>query len=137
MRVSDWSSDVCSSDLVRVSLDDFGTGQASLTHLVSMPVDAIKIDRSFVAQLWPDDPAMVLVQGLIEIARQLNVHVVAEGIETAVQARQLWTMGCVLGQGFDFSLAVARAPMTELLVDRKRVVRGQSVAGGYDLGGRG
>src|SRR3546814_1285405 len=59
-----------------------------------MPVDAIKIDRSFVAQLWPDDPAMVLVQGLIEIARQLNVHVVAEGIETEVQASQLWTMGC-------------------------------------------
>src|SRR3546814_12710107 len=65
--------------------------------------------------LWPDDPAMVLVQGLIEIARQLNVHVVAEGIETEVQASQLWTMGCVLGQGFEFSRAVDRAAMTELL----------------------
>src|SRR3546814_17836954 len=80
-----------------------------------MPVDAIKIDRSFVAQLWPDDPAMVLVQGLIAIARQLNVHVVAEGIETAVPASQLWTMGCVLGQGFEFQGAVDRAAMTELL----------------------
>src|SRR3546814_13671812 len=65
--------------------------------------------------LWPDDPAMVLVQGLIEIARQLNVHVVAEGIETEVQASQLRTMGCVLGQGFEFSRAVDRAAMTELL----------------------
>jgi diguanylate cyclase (GGDEF)-like protein len=109
---------------VRVSLDDFGTGQASLTHLVSMPVDAIKIDRSFVAQLWPDDPAMVLVQGLIEIARQLNVHVVAEGIETEVQASQLWTMGCVLGQGFEFSRAVDRAAMTELLRQHAEGVEG-------------
>jgi EAL domain-containing protein (putative c-di-GMP-specific phosphodiesterase class I) len=100
---------------VRVSLDDFGTGHASLTHLVSMPVDAIKIDRSFVAQLWPDDPAMVIVQGLIDIARQLDIRVVAEGIETEVQASQLWMMGCVLGQGFEFSRAVDRTAMTELL----------------------
>ncbi len=100
---------------VRVALDDFGTGHASLTHLVSMPVDAIKIDRSFVAQLWPDDPAIVIVQALIDIARQLDIRVVAEGIETEVQASQLWTMGCVLGQGFEFSRAVDRMTMTDLL----------------------
>ncbi len=97
---------------VRVALDDFGTGHASLTHLVSMPVDVIKIDRSFIAQLWPGDPAMVIVQALIDIARQLDIRVVAEGIETEVQASQLWTMGCVLGQGFEFSRAVDRATMT-------------------------
>lgn len=100
---------------VRVALDDFGTGHASLTHLVSMPVDAIKIDRSFIAQLWPDDPAMVIVQALIDIARQLDIRVVAEGIETEVQASQLWTMGCVLGQGFEFSSAVDRVTMAVLL----------------------
>src|SRR3546814_14231203 len=146
MRISDWSSDVCSSDLVslehlflevnenvstgrrdkviareisrirrsgvRASLDDFGTGQASLTHLVSIPVDATKIDRLFVAQLWPDDPAMVLVQGLIENVRKLNVHVVAEGHETEIQARQLWTMGWALGPGFELSLSGERAANT-------------------------
>ena len=109
---------------VRVALDDFGTGHASLTHLVSMPVDAIKIDRSFIAQLWPDDPAMVIVQGLIDIARQLDIRVVAEGIETEVQASQLWTMGCVLGQGFEFSRAIDRTAMTMLLRRHAQGVNG-------------
>ena len=109
---------------VRVALDDFGTGHASLTHLVSMPVDAIKIDRSFIAQLWPDDPAMVIVQGLIDIARELDIRVVAEGIETEVQASQLWTMGCILGQGFEFSRAIDRTAMTMLLRRHARGING-------------
>lgn len=100
---------------LRVALDDFGTGHASLTHLLSVPVDAIKIDRSFIARLWPEDPSMAIVQGLIDIARQLNIQVLAEGIETEVQASQLWTMGCLIGQGFAFSRAVDRDAMTGLL----------------------
>lgn len=100
---------------VRVALDSFGVGYASLTHLVSVPVDAIKIDRSFVARLWPDDPSMAIVQGLIDIARKLDIRIVAEGIEAEVQASQLWTMGCRLGQGYAFSYAVDRMVMVELL----------------------
>ncbi len=69
----------------RVALDDFGTGYASLTHLLSVPVDAIKIDRSFVSRLLPGDPSMVIVEGIIEIARKLGIRVVAEGIETIEQ----------------------------------------------------
>ena len=88
---------------VRVALDDFGTGYASLTHLVNVPVDIIKIDRAFVARLWPDDPSTIIVEGLIEIARRLGVAVVAVGIETEVQASQLWAMGCALGQGYAFA----------------------------------
>ena len=100
---------------VRVALDDFGTGYASLTHLVNVPVDIIKIDRSFIARLWPDDPSMVIVDGLIEIARRLDISLIAEGIETEVQASQLWTMGCMLGQGFAFARPTDRDTITALL----------------------
>jgi EAL domain-containing protein (putative c-di-GMP-specific phosphodiesterase class I) len=87
---------------LRVALDNFGTGYASLTHLLNTPVDIIKIDRSFITRLWPDDLSMVVVQGLIDIAPNLDIRVVAEGIEAEVQASQLWTMGCHLGHGFAF-----------------------------------
>ncbi|AUW60135.1 diguanylate cyclase [Sphingobium sp. SCG-1] len=98
-----------------VALDDFGTGFASLTHLLTVPVDIIKIDQSFVARLWPDDASLVVVEGVIDIATKLGIRVVAEGIETEVQASQLWAMGCKLGQGFGFSRAVGRSAMTRLL----------------------
>ena len=100
---------------VLVALDDFGTGHASLTHLINVPVDIIKIDKSFVARLWPDDPSMVIVEGLIEIARRLDIRVVAEGIETEVQSSQLWAMGCRLGQGFAFAYPADRIA-TEVLL---------------------
>ena len=100
---------------VQVALDDFGTGFASLTHLLRVPVDEIKIDRSFIARLWPDDPSMAIVQGLIDIARQLDIRVVAEGIETEVQASQLWSMGCTFGQGYEFSRPVDRRAMVNQL----------------------
>ncbi|WP_456816878.1 bifunctional diguanylate cyclase/phosphodiesterase [Bradyrhizobium sp. USDA 4520] len=109
---------------LRVALDDFGTGYASLTHLLTTPVDIIKIDRSFITRLWPDDPSMVIVQGLIDIARQLDIRVVAEGIEAEVQASQLWTMGCQLGQGFAFSPAVNRHEVRRLLRRHAQGVEG-------------
>jgi diguanylate cyclase (GGDEF)-like protein len=100
---------------LRIALDDFGIGYASLTHLLSVPVDTIKIDRSFVAHLWPEDPSLAIVDAIIGIARKLGIRVVAEGIETELQARQLWAMGCRFGQGFGFSKAVDRDAITELL----------------------
>lgn len=109
---------------LRIALDDFGTGYASLTHLLNTPVDIIKIDRSFITRLWPDDPSMVIVQGLIDIARSLDIRVVAEGIEAEVQASQLWTMGCHLGQGFAFCPAVNRREVAKLLRRHAQGVEG-------------
>jgi EAL domain-containing protein (putative c-di-GMP-specific phosphodiesterase class I) len=100
---------------VRVALDDFGTGYASLTHLLDVPVDIIKIDRSFVARLSPGDPSTVIVAALVSIAQQLNIKVVAEGVETERQAGQLAAMGCKLGQGYVFSRAVDSKSAAELL----------------------
>ena len=73
---------------VKIYLDDFGTGYSSLSHLHKLPVDALKIDRSFVKSLLlPDRPA--IVESILALARTLNTSVVAEGIESEVQAREL------------------------------------------------
>jgi diguanylate cyclase (GGDEF)-like protein len=101
-----------------VALDDFGTGFASLTHLLTVPVDIIKIDKSFVARLAPGDPSMAIVEGLILIADKLAIRVVAEGIETEEQAEHLSALGCTLGQGYLFSRAINRTETTRMLLDR-------------------
>jgi diguanylate cyclase (GGDEF)-like protein len=105
---------------LRVALDDFGTGFASLTHLMTVPVDIIKIDKSFVDRLTPGDASMAIVEGLIGIATKLNIRVVAEGIETESQARQLEVIGCTLGQGYLFSRAVDRHATTSLLLRKSQ-----------------
>jgi diguanylate cyclase (GGDEF)-like protein len=105
---------------LRIALDDFGTGYASLTHLMSVPVDVIKIDRSFVERLARDDPSLAIVEGIIGIARKMNIRVVSEGIETETQVRQLCEAGCALGQGWLFAKAVDRHAATELLMTRSQ-----------------
>jgi len=100
---------------LRIALDDFGTGFASLTHLLTVPVDIIKIDKSFVDRLGTGHSSSAIVEGLLLIARKLGISVVAEGIETEEQATQLSSFGCTLGQGFLFSRAVDRAATTALL----------------------
>ncbi len=102
---------------LRVALDDFGTGFASLTHLLTVPVDIIKIDKSFTDRLRPRDPAAFIVEGVIDIARKLGIRVVAEGIEENAQAAQLMDLGCALGQGYLFSKAVDRDAAAVLLRD--------------------
>ena len=86
---------------VRIALDDFGTGFASLVHLRDMPVDSIKIDRSFIAGLdHSGGGTLAIVRAIIGLGRGLGKLVVAEGIETEAQARRLSDLGCHLGQGY-------------------------------------
>jgi diguanylate cyclase (GGDEF)-like protein/PAS domain S-box-containing protein len=99
---------------VKIYLDDFGTGYSSLSHLHKLPVDALKIDRSFVRSLTIDDrPA--IVESILALARTLNTSVVAEGIETELQARELERLGCRLAQGYYFSPPVPVATVEEIL----------------------
>jgi diguanylate cyclase (GGDEF)-like protein len=100
---------------VLVALDDFGTGFASLTHLLTFPVDIIKIDKSFIDKLVTDAPSRVIVAGIIDIARKLGMKIVAEGVETAEQAACLSDLGCNLGQGYHFSRPCSAQDMTTLL----------------------
>jgi diguanylate cyclase (GGDEF)-like protein/PAS domain S-box-containing protein len=98
----------------KVYLDDFGTGYSSLSHLHKLPVDALKIDRSFVKSLMlPDRPA--IVESILALARTLNTSVVAEGIEDDIQARALERLGCTHAQGFLFSRPLSTAKAEELV----------------------
>ncbi|GAB4216135.1 MAG: EAL domain-containing protein [Rhodoferax sp.] len=90
---------------VGISLDDFGTGYSSFAYLKRLPVDEIKIDRSFVTDLGRDPRADALVRGMIGLALQLGLRVVAEGAETAEQVALLRSMGCQRVQGFFYSAA--------------------------------
>ncbi len=88
---------------ISVALDDFGTGYASLQHLRSLPIDSIKIDRSFVSELAREPADRILVQSMISAAQAFGIEAVAEGIETEEQNRLLIAMGCVYGQGYLFA----------------------------------
>lgn len=87
----------------RIYIDDFGTGFSNLGYLKSLPVDAVKIDQSFVRGIETDPSDEAIVVGIITMACQLNLATVAEGIETAEQAQRLRALGCLYGQGYYFS----------------------------------
>jgi len=100
---------------VRISLDDFGTGYSSLGHLRRLPLDEIKIDRSFVRDINDDVRAATLCRAIIAMSQQLHFSVVAEGVETGAQAQLLKEAGCQLLQGFLFSKPVAAKDLGDLL----------------------
>jgi diguanylate cyclase (GGDEF)-like protein len=91
---------------VRIALDDFGTGYSSLSYLGNLPVDKLKIDRSFISRLPGDAEAEAIVRAVVALARALGKTVIAEGIETASQAAMLEAIGCPLAQGYHFGRPV-------------------------------
>jgi EAL domain-containing protein (putative c-di-GMP-specific phosphodiesterase class I) len=100
---------------VRLAIDDFGTGYASLAYLRGLPVDIIKIDPSFVAGLGLDDTLTLLTRTIVQVGHDLDIMVVAEGIENQRQLRMLREMGCGFGQGFLVARPMA-APGVESLI---------------------
>jgi diguanylate cyclase (GGDEF)-like protein len=92
---------------VRLVLDDFGTGWSSLAYLRQLPLDTIKIDRAFVTELDAGDRNVAIVQAVLSLAHGLGITVVAEGIETPLQARRLRELGCDMGQGYAWSRPLA------------------------------
>ncbi|MFN7926269.1 MAG: EAL domain-containing protein, partial [Bryobacteraceae bacterium] len=88
---------------VGLKIDDFGTGYSSLNYLAHLPFDSLKIDRSFVSTMCQDPQALELVRTILDLARNLGMQVVAEGVETPDQAERLQQLGCPFGQGYYFS----------------------------------
>ncbi len=106
---------------VKIYLDDFGTGHSSLSHLHQLPVDALKIDRSFVESLLlPDRPA--IIESILALAYTLDTGVVAEGVEDEIQALALERLGCRYAQGYLFSPAIPPAKVEELLASGQSLV---------------
>ena len=97
---------------LRLALDDFGTGYSSLWRLRSLPIEILKVDRSFVSKVHDDPEAASIVTAIIELGRGLGMKTLAEGIETEQEWRFLAEHGCQLGQGFYFSRPV---PASEIL----------------------
>lgn len=96
---------------LRIALDDFGTGYSSLRYLAQLTIDTLKIDRSFIQNIVHDNKAAKLVQTVIEMARRMDLNVVAEGIEAAEQLTRLRLWGCDEAQGFHLARPL---PATEL-----------------------
>jgi EAL domain-containing protein (putative c-di-GMP-specific phosphodiesterase class I) len=100
---------------VRTSVDDFGTGQASLHYLKRFPFDILKIDRCFVDGIERDASNGAIVEAIVMLSGQLGVGVVAEGVETSEQLAELCARGCNLGQGYYFSPPVPPAALSNML----------------------
>jgi EAL domain-containing protein (putative c-di-GMP-specific phosphodiesterase class I) len=88
---------------IRLHIDDFGTGYSSLSYLHHLPVDALKIDRSFVSRIGKTDQKGEIVGTIATLAHNLGMEVIAEGVETALQLSQVKALACESAQGFYFS----------------------------------
>jgi EAL domain-containing protein (putative c-di-GMP-specific phosphodiesterase class I) len=91
---------------VRVALDDFGTGYSSLSYLRQFPVDILKIDQSFVATSAGDFAGRAIIGAITELAHQLGLSVIAEGVETQSQRETVAQVGCDLAQGYHYAPAM-------------------------------
>jgi EAL domain-containing protein (putative c-di-GMP-specific phosphodiesterase class I) len=100
---------------VRLAIDDFGTGYSSLAYLKRFPIEKLKIDRSFIHGVPADDSDAGIVHAIIQMARALNLKVIAEGVETQAQRQYLAREGCDQLQGFLFSPALDPVSFEERL----------------------
>ncbi len=108
---------------VSIAIDDFGTGYSSLSYLKQLPIDKLKIDRSFIRDLPNDSDAIAITQAIIALGKNLGLHIVAEGVETLAQQALLQKMGCEEGQGYLYSPPVPSNAFEEMLLEGSRTFR--------------
>jgi EAL domain-containing protein (putative c-di-GMP-specific phosphodiesterase class I) len=109
---------------VKLAIDDFGTGYSSLSYLRELPIDVLKIDKSFVDGIAVSEQRRALAEGIVHIARTLQLEVVAEGIESEVQRDLLIAMGCQFGQGYLLAMPMAAQQAETLVQTGSRLLPG-------------
>ena len=100
---------------IRVAIDDFGSGFSALSYLRDLPIDEVKLDRQFISSITEDTRAAAVVRAVIDLTHELDVTVVAEGIEDAGTADWLREHGCDIGQGYYFGVPVAASMIPQLI----------------------
>jgi diguanylate cyclase (GGDEF)-like protein/PAS domain S-box-containing protein len=113
---------------IRIAIDDFGTGYSSLGYLRRLPVDTLKIDRSFVNGLGADRQTTAIVRSVVALAKSLDLSVTGEGVETAAQQTQLAQLGCDRAQGYLFSRPVTAADLNAILDSANSAAQEQEAA---------
>jgi EAL domain-containing protein (putative c-di-GMP-specific phosphodiesterase class I) len=108
---------------VRIAIDDFGTGYSSLSHLQRLPIDILKIDRTFVDTVTKDEHAAQFTRTIVSLSESMSLVTIAEGIETAAQAERLRALGCDFGQGYHFGMPMSAEALGNY-ADRSRMLVG-------------
>jgi EAL domain-containing protein (putative c-di-GMP-specific phosphodiesterase class I) len=107
---------------VRLAIDDFGSGYASLSHLKQLPVDVLKIDKSFIQNMGTSEDDDAIVRSTVELAHSVGVRVVAEGVESEETLSRLAALGCDMAQGYCLSHPVPAGELTQWLKEASRRV---------------
>ena len=107
-------------DNIAVAMDDFGTGFSNLASLQSLPIDVLKMDRSFVTDMLMDKDKLAIVRAILSLAQTLGMKTTAEGIEDSAAAKTLREIGCTYGQGFYFARPLIAADAYEFWRSRRK-----------------
>jgi EAL domain-containing protein (putative c-di-GMP-specific phosphodiesterase class I) len=107
---------------VQLYIDDFGTGYSSLSYLHRLPIDGLKIDRSFIRRMGKNGENQEIVKTILTLAKDLNIDVIAEGVETVNQLTQIKSLNCEFGQGYLFSKPIG-SDQAKTLIGTRPVLR--------------
>ncbi|RZV50284.1 MAG: EAL domain-containing protein, partial [Pseudomonadales bacterium] len=106
----------------KIAIDDFGTGYSSLSNLQTLPLDRLKIDRSFVEKIEYDQNAVTIAAAVISLGKSLGLEIIAEGVETKEQGKQLMKMGCLQAQGYYYGKPIEASEFNSQYLKNKRSI---------------